>query len=98
MKPPKTIYLQTDEEAEQYSYEGVTWCVDQINTNDKQYILSTPEREAASDLLKACLNFMFRLEQIAESDPTLDREIDDEFAAEIMDIRAAIAQATKDSE
>ncbi len=52
MKPPNTIYLQTDEEAEQYSYEGVTWCVDQINTNDKQYILSTPERAVASDLLK----------------------------------------------
>ena len=52
MKPPKIIYLQTDKESELFYDEGVTWCVDKINDTDETYLLSTPAREAAYDLLK----------------------------------------------
>ena len=92
MKPPKTIYLQTDEEAEQYSYEGVTWCVDQINTNDKQYILSTPEREAASDLLEALRHLLEEALQTNENEHAWFYVSDDA----VIQARAAIAQATKE--
>ncbi len=90
MKPPKTIYLQTDEESEQYSYEGVTWCVDQINTDDKQYILSTPEREVASDLLKT-LKHAAAYFQMLESATGVQHPV-------LQEIEDAIARATKDSE
>ena len=46
------IYLQTDEAAESLGLEGVTWCQDKINDGDIKYLLATPEREAAPDLLE----------------------------------------------
>ena len=47
------IYLQTDEAAESLGLEGVTWCQDKINDGDTKYLLATPEREAAPELLEA---------------------------------------------
>ena len=47
------IYLQMDKEAEYFYDEGVTWCIDKINDTDIKYLLATPEREAAPDLLEA---------------------------------------------
>ena len=41
---------------------------------------------------EAWMNFTIRLEQIAELDPQLlDREIDDEFSEQIIDVNIAIA-------
>ncbi len=57
-KPPDVIYLQSHgdglEELDPFGELGdITWCQDQINDNDDKYLLATPEREVAQQLLRA---------------------------------------------
>ncbi len=48
------IYLQTGKNIESLEEEGITWCQDRIEDGDTKYLLATPEREAAPELLEAC--------------------------------------------
>ena len=47
------IYLQHGESPIRLEEVGITWCADKINDGDTKYLLATPEREAAPDLLEA---------------------------------------------
>jgi hypothetical protein len=73
------IYLQTGgegyEDWENFEYEGVTWCQDQINDHDAKYLLATPEREVAEDLGKALQNLLLGC-AIADSLGELSEHVD----------------------
>ncbi len=47
------IYLQHGESPIRLEEVGITWCQDEINAGDTKYLLATPEREAAPELLEA---------------------------------------------
>ena len=50
------IYLQVNLEewdSIEYEWNGVTWCSDLIYDDDVKYLLATPEREAAPEMLEA---------------------------------------------
>jgi len=47
------IYLQMGDPDEPIRIDETTWCSDKINDDDIKYLLSTPEREAASVLYRA---------------------------------------------
>ena len=55
-KPFDVIFLQWDDlyPFEEYSTEGVTWSQDKVNDSDIEYVMNTPERKAAGELLEAC--------------------------------------------
>ncbi len=51
------IYLQaciSDSDRDDLAWHGVTWSSDLIHQDDVKYLLATPEREVAAELLKAC--------------------------------------------
>ena len=54
-KPPKKIYLQWGgETAEPEIFEGqITWCTDQINESDTEYVLATELMEAERVIFEA---------------------------------------------
>ncbi len=56
------IYLQTS-----FLHPEIetTWCRDPVNDDDIKYLLATPAREAAADLIKQLRNFI----RIIEDDP-----------------------------
>ncbi len=52
MPKPTSIWLQFDGDAAPgHEDEGVTWCEDPINDTDVEYLLATPERKIARELL-----------------------------------------------
>ena len=55
-KPFDVIFLQWDDlyPFEEYSTEGVTWSQDKVNDSDIEYVMNTPERKAAGELLEVC--------------------------------------------
>ena len=79
-EPHDVIYLQTGPEGyedwENFEYEGVTWCQDQINDGDTKYLLATPVRESAEALLKACEFFMKGLLDLVEIGALANKEYD----------------------
>lgn len=59
MKPPKVIWLQIGEDAETYEgFEGVTWCVDQINDTDIRYVLDEKDLKNRQEWEKAQEDFI----------------------------------------
>jgi len=54
--PHDAIYLQVSDSDEPIGIDETTWCSDKINDGDIKYLLSTPEREAASELYEALVN------------------------------------------
>ena len=49
MDIPDVIYLQAYDDS-QNDWEGVTWCVDQINDTDVKYVLDADLKQAKQDL------------------------------------------------
>lgn len=81
MKPHDVIYLQNEDEEELEYWDATTWCSDKINEHDVKYLLCTPVRVAAPDLLEACRKAEEWLLGWASAEPQLAI------------IRAAIAKA-----
>lgn len=83
---PDVIYLQWDNEGPM-SQRNTTWSVDKINEKDGTYLLATPERLAAPDLLAACKGLV---EMCAAGDGTYPEH----EPPEMNDARAAINRAS----
>ena len=94
MTHPDRIYLQYDDEpAPDYEHEGATWCEDRINDSDVEYVLATPERLAAWELLAAAVQaatVMNAFGNITNWPPDMPLA----YAKSINELRAAIATAT----
>ena len=57
--PPDKIYLQWWPDPTEPEPPGeVTWCVDEINDTDAEYLLATPERLAAGEMREALENIV----------------------------------------
>ncbi len=50
---PKRIWLQIDDEADQYDgWDAITWCSDQINASDVEYVRADQIRKAQVEVLR----------------------------------------------
>ena len=63
--PHDVIYLQINDPDEPIGIDETTWCSDKINDDDIKYLLSTLEREAASELYQA-LNALWLKTEICD--------------------------------
>ena len=73
-KPFDVIFLQWQEDEAGDEYDGpyhdqdeVTWCQDCINDSDIEYLLATPERKAAGELLTVLEELIEELAQYGDT-------------------------------
>ena len=84
---PDVIWLQPDE------FPEITWCRDKINDNDIKYLLATPERKAAGDMIQVLNDNLSGYRNLIEMELLPTRDYDKETQRIIDRIEAVLELA-----